>query len=90
MNVNDELHDALKTQQELLNCHNYRAYLLVTQRTAGKAKAYAAGEFSDLFKCLFDASCSDENLRALVKSTALALDAWERQQEELKRKGGAV
>lgn len=89
MNVNDELYDALKVQTELLNRHNYSAYLMVTL-TGNKACVDASGIFSDLFKGLFEVSCSNPQIKSLVMATAEALRGWEKSQEEKKGTIGAT
>lgn len=90
MNVNNELQYALQIHRGLLSCRDHDAFLLVSRSTDRKVFFRAAGEFSDLFCGLFTAACDDEQLRALVQATAIALSAWERQQEARKGKGGEV
>lgn len=82
MNVNDELRDTLDAQMTLLERHNYRAYLVSTMDTDNMASIDTTGEFSDLFKMLFDVSCQDVRVRGLVLSVAEALRAWERLSSE--------
>lgn len=89
MNLNDELQVAIKNVAHEAERGTVQAFLLMTM-TSGRPAIDCQGEFSSLFKALFDASIAIPAVKELVKATSAAIESYERLHAvESRSKGGA-
>jgi len=79
MNLNDEQHMAIQNVNKEAERGTVQGYLVLTM-TSGRPAVDCHGEFSSLFKALFDASVANAPIKEVVLATAQALQGYDRLQ----------